>query len=94
LVVKKVTARKESIQSDSIGVRKILRRCEMISDLQPIFVVAGIGVIAYALETVLNNIGQGDKVVFLKITSWSAGAYVALEIWWKVEAYVERMFGV
>lgn len=63
-------------------------------DLQPIFVVAGIGVISYALETVLANIGQGDKIVFLKITSWGAGAYIALEIFWRVEKYVERTFGV
>jgi hypothetical protein len=29
LAVKKVAARKEPIQGDQIGVRKILRRCEM-----------------------------------------------------------------
>jgi hypothetical protein len=65
-----------------------------LSDLQPVFVVGGIGVLAHALEAVLTNTGQSDKVVFLKITTYCSCAFVAWEIWWKLVREVERMFGV
>jgi hypothetical protein len=67
---------------------------KMLNDLQPIFVVGGIGVLAYGIETVLIKIGQEDKIVFLKIAAWSCGAFVAWDVWWKLVHYVERVFGV
>lgn len=58
------------------------------------FTVAGIAIASEFAGRVLENMGQGDKVVFVNIAAYIACAGVALHFWWAGVKYVAYTFGV
>lgn len=62
--------------------------------LGPAFQIAGIVIGSEVISKLMEENGQGGKVVFVKIVSYVSCAYVAFEAWWDLVHYVMRVFGV
>ena len=62
--------------------------------LEPIFVVAGIGVATFAIEKAMEYIGQGDKVMFIRVVAFGVTSYYALRTWLRYVQKIEAIFHV
>lgn len=62
--------------------------------LDSLFAVAGVGIAAELIGMVLENIGQGNKVVFVRIASYVVCGFIAWDVWWDGINYVASKFGV
>lgn len=65
-----------------------------MTELTPVFEVLGVGVVAHLSGIVLENIGHGGKVIYVKIGAYVASAYIAFDAWWDCVREVARTFGV
>ncbi|MGG4090585.1 hypothetical protein [Paenibacillus lautus] len=63
-------------------------------ELAAIFKILGIGVVSHFSANVLENMGHGGKVMYIKIAGYVACAYVSLDAWWDCLRMVARTFGV
>lgn len=63
-------------------------------ELAAIFKILGIGVVSHFSTSVLENMGHGGKVIFVKIAGYVACAYVSFEVWWECLRQVAHTFGV
>lgn len=62
--------------------------------LGPVLQIAGIALGSELISKLMEETGHGGKVVFVKLISYVAGAYIALDYWWQGVRYVAHMFGV
>lgn len=65
-----------------------------MNGMESLFAVAGVGIVSELVGNVLENIGQGNKVVFVRIASYIACGYIAWDVWWEGVSYVASKFGV
>jgi hypothetical protein len=56
--------------------------------------VAGISIASEMIAKLMEEYGQGSKVVFIKIAAYIACGYVAFDFWWDGVRYVASTFGV
>jgi hypothetical protein len=59
-----------------------------------LFTVAGISIISEIVARLMEEYGQGNKIVFVKIAAYIACGYVAFDFWWDGVRYVASQFGV
>lgn len=62
--------------------------------LAPAFQIAGIVIGGEIIGKLMEENGQGGKVVFIKIISYASCAYIAFQAWWDLVHYIMRSFGV
>lgn len=62
--------------------------------MKALLTVAGIAIISSIVEKLMDEYGQGNKVVFVKIAAYIACGYVALDYWWEGVRFVATTFGV
>lgn len=62
--------------------------------LAPLFTIAGIAVGSAIVSKLMEEYGQGSKVVFVKIVAYCACGYIAFDAWWDLVGYVATSFGV
>lgn len=63
-------------------------------ELTPIFEVLGIGVVSHFSGNVLEQMGHGGKVMYIKIGAYVGCAYIAFDAWWECLRKVAHTFGV
>lgn len=56
--------------------------------------VAGIAITSEIIARLMEEYGQGGKVVFIKIAAYIACGTIALDFWWDGVREVARAFGV
>lgn len=56
--------------------------------------VAGIAIASEFIANLMENFGHGNKVIFVKIASYMACGYVAMDFWWDGVRMVAGQFGV
>lgn len=62
--------------------------------MAPIFKIAGIAIASEFVQKAMEEYGQADKTVFVRIAAWVAGGYVAFDSWWSAVNEVASDFGV
>jgi hypothetical protein len=63
-------------------------------ELAPIFKVLGVGVVTHFGGSILENMGQGSKVLYLKIAGYAVCAWIAFDVWWTYLQRIAAIFGV
>ena len=66
----------------------------MLIGMTSILGVLGVAAASNLSEYVLEHIGHGDKVIFIKIAGYCVCAFIAWDIWWKLVNHVSFVFGV
>lgn len=66
----------------------------MTGDLGPVLQVAGMIGATKFVEVIAENMGQGDKVVWIKVVGYIATGVVALVIWRNYLDRVAAVFGI
>lgn len=62
--------------------------------LAPAFKIAGIAIGSEFLSKAMEEYGHGDKTIFVRIVSYVACGYIALDFWWAGVKQVAVQFGV
>lgn len=62
--------------------------------LAPAFQIAGIVIGSEIISKLMEEQGQGGKVVFIKIVTYASCAYIAFQSWWDLIHYTMSSFGV
>lgn len=63
-------------------------------ELGPLYQVLGVGVATHFGGIVLENMGQGGKVMYLKIAGYVVCAGIAFHTWWDYLRQIAAIFGV
>lgn len=66
----------------------------MTSQLGPIFQILGIGVATHFGGIILENMGQGGKVLYVKVAAYALCAWITFETWWGYMEKIAMIFGV
>lgn len=56
--------------------------------------IAGIAISSEFIGRIMEDMGHGNKVVFVRIATYVACGYIAFEAWWDAIRYVAHTFGV
>jgi hypothetical protein len=62
--------------------------------MAPIITIAGIAIGSVVVEKIMEETGQGGKVVFVRVISWVAAGLYAIDYWWSGVRYVMQTFDV
>lgn len=65
-----------------------------MTELQPLFAVLGVAGVAHLSGHVLEQTGNGNLGIFVKIGAYCACAYIAWDTWWVTLRYVAGKFGI